>query len=51
MRQISEEKKERMLTENIRTLIPSMAVPTIAVIGSLIGAGACSYISRLEVLF
>lgn len=85
MRQISAEKKERMLTENIRTLIPSMAVPTIiaqlittvynlvdtyfvstlgtnataavgvnsslertiTIIGSLIGAGACSYISRL----
>lgn len=85
MRQVSAEKKERMLTENIRTLIPSMAVPTIVaqlittvynlvdtyfvstlgtnataavgvnsslermitIIGSLIGAGACSYISRL----
>lgn len=79
------QKKELMLTENIRTLVPKMAVPTIAaqlittiynivdtyfvstigtsataavgvnaslertitLIGSLIGAGACSYIARL----
>ncbi len=85
MKQVSAEKKERMLTESVRTLIPSMAVPTIVaqlittiynlvdtyfvstlgtnataavgvngslermitIIGSLIGAGACSYISRL----
>ena len=78
-------KKQMMLTENIRTLIPRMAVPTImaqlittiynlvdtyfvstlgtnataavgvnsslermiTLIGSLIGAGACSYIARL----
>ena len=84
-RPISEEKKQRMLHEDIRTLIPSMAVPTIVaqlittiynlvdtyfvstlgtnataavgvnsslertitLIGSLIGAGACSYIARL----
>lgn len=82
---IKEEKKKIMLTENIRTLIPRMAIPTITaqlittvynlvdtyfvstlgtnataavgvnsslermitVIGSLIGAGACSYIARL----
>lgn len=82
---IKEEKKQIMLTENIKTLIPRMAIPTITaqlittvynlvdtyfvstlgtnataavgvnsslermitVIGSLIGAGACSYISRL----
>lgn len=82
---IKEEKKKIMLNEDIRTLIPKMAVPTIAaqlittiynlvdtyfvstlgtnataavgvnsslermitVIGSLIGAGACSYIARL----
>ena len=85
MKQASAQKEQRMLTENIRTLIPSMAVPTIiaqlittiynlvdtyfvstigtyataavgvnsslermiTIIGSLIGAGACSYISRL----
>ena len=85
MRTISNEKKKIMLEENIRTLIPRMAVPTIVaqlittvynlvdtyfvstlgtnvtaavgvnsslertitIIGSLIGAGACSYISRL----
>ena len=79
------QKKQMMLTENIRTLIPRMAVPTImaqlittiynlvdtyfvstlgtnataavgvnsslermiTLIGSLIGAGACSYIARL----
>ncbi|MGN0996210.1 MAG: MATE family efflux transporter [Candidatus Ventricola sp.] len=84
-RQISAEKKNAMLNENIRTLIPRMAIPTIVaqlittiynlvdtyfvstlgtnataavgvnnslertitLIGSLIGAGACSYISRL----
>ena len=84
-RPMSEEKKQRLLTEDIRTLIPAMAVPTIVaqlittiynlvdtyfvstlgtnataavgvnasleraitLIGSLIGAGACSYISRL----
>ena len=84
-RAMSEEKKQRMLHEDIRTLIPVMAVPTIVaqlittiynlvdtyfvstlgtnataavgvnasleraitLIGSLIGAGACSYISRL----
>ena len=84
-RAMSEEKKQRMLHEDIRTLIPAMAVPTIVaqlittiynlvdtyfvstlgtnataavgvnasleraitLIGSLIGAGACSYISRL----
>lgn len=78
-------KQQRMLTENVKTLIPKMAVPTIVaqlittiynivdayfvstlgtnasaavgvnaslertitLIGSLIGAGACSYISRL----
>ncbi|MCD7745962.1 MAG: hypothetical protein LUI13_11910 [Lachnospiraceae bacterium] len=78
-------KKQMMLTENIMTLLPRMAVPTITaqlittiynlvdtyfvstlgtnataavgvnsslerlitVIGSLIGAGACSYIARL----
>lgn len=82
---IKEEKKKIMLNENIRTLIPRMAIPTITaqlittvynlvdtyfvstlgtnataavgvnsslermitVIGSLIGAGACSYIARL----
>lgn len=82
---IKEEKKQMMLNENIMTLLPKMAVPTIAaqlittiynlvdtyfvstlgtnataavgvnsslermitVIGSLIGAGACSYIARL----
>ena len=82
---IKEEKKQMMLNENIMTLLPKMAVPTITaqlittiynlvdtyfvstlgtnataavgvnsslermitVIGSLIGAGACSYISRL----
>ena len=82
---ISNEKKRVMLEENIATLIPRMAVPTIVaqlittiynlvdtyfvstlgtnataavgvnsslertitIIGSLIGAGACSYISRL----
>ncbi|MDD3794575.1 MAG: MATE family efflux transporter [Lachnospiraceae bacterium] len=82
---IKEEKKQMMLTANIKTLIPKMAVPTITaqlittvynlvdtyfvstlgtnataavgvnsslermitLIGSLIGAGACSYISRL----
>jgi len=79
------QKQQMMLTENVRTLIPKMAVPTIVaqlittiynivdayfvstlgtnataavgvnsslersitLIGSLIGAGACSYISRL----
>ena len=84
-RQLSEEKKQRMLTEKMSTLIPAMAVPTIVaqlittiynlvdtyfvstlgtnataavgvnasleraitLIGSLIGAGASSYISRL----
>ena len=84
-RMISEEKKQRMLTEKMSTLIPAMAVPTIVaqlittiynlvdtyfvstlgtnataavgvnaslerlitLIGSLIGAGASSYISRL----
>lgn len=84
-RQISAEKKNAMLNENIRTLIPRMAIPTIVaqlittiynlvdtffvstlgtnataavgvnnslertitLIGSLIGAGACSYIARL----
>lgn len=83
-RPMSEEKKQRMLTEDMRTLIPAMAVPTIVaqlittiynvvdayfvstlgtnasaavgvnaslertitLIGSLIGAGASSYISR-----
>ncbi|MBQ9211630.1 MAG: MATE family efflux transporter [Clostridia bacterium] len=83
-RMISEEKKQRMLTEKMSTLIPAMAVPTIVaqlittiynlvdtyfvstlgtnataavgvnaslerlitLIGSLIGAGASSYISR-----
>ncbi len=82
---IKEEKKQMMLNENIMTLLPKMAVPTITaqlittiynlvdtyfvstlgtnataavgvnsslermitVIGSLIGAGACSYIARL----
>ncbi|MDO4308690.1 MAG: MATE family efflux transporter [Eubacteriales bacterium] len=82
---IKEEKKQMMLNENIMTLLPKMAVPTIAaqlittiynlvdtyfvstlgtnataavgvnsslermitVIGSLIGAGACSYLARL----
>ena len=85
MRVVNEEKKQAMLTESIRTLIPRMAVPTIVaqlittiynlvdtyfvstlgtnataavgvnsslertitVIGSLLGAGACSYIARL----
>ena len=84
-RPVSEEKKQRMLHEDMRTLIPAMAVPTIVaqlittiynlvdtyfvstlgtyataavgvnaslertitLIGSLIGAGASSYISRL----
>ena len=84
-RVISEEKKQRLLTEKMSTLIPAMAVPTIVaqlittiynlvdtyfvstlgtnataavgvnsslerlitLIGSLIGAGASSYISRL----
>ena len=84
-KQLSEEKKQRMRTEKLSTLIPAMAVPTIlaqlittiynivdtffvstlgtnataavgvnsslertiTLIGSLIGAGACSYISRL----
>ncbi|MGN1367577.1 MAG: MATE family efflux transporter [Aristaeellaceae bacterium] len=84
-RQFSAEKKNAMLNENIRTLIPRMAIPTIVaqlittiynlvdtyfvstlgtnataavgvnnslertitLIGSLIGAGACSYIARL----
>lgn len=84
-RQVSVRKKEMMLTENIHTLVPKMAVPTIVaqlittvynlvdayfvstlgtnataavgvnsslertitLIGSLIGAGACSYIARL----
>lgn len=84
-KQISAQKKEMMLTGNIRTLVPKMAVPTIVaqlittvynlvdtyfvstlgtnataavgvnsslertitLIGSLIGAGACSYIARL----
>lgn len=84
-RQISAEKKNAMLNEDIRTLIPRMAVPTIVaqlittiynlvdtyfvstlgtnataavgvnsslertitLIGSLLGAGACSYIARL----
>ena len=84
-RMMSEEKKQRMLTEKMSTLIPAMAVPTIVaqlittiynlvdtyfvstlgtnataavgvnaslerlitLIGSLIGAGASSYISRL----
>lgn len=84
-RKVSDEKKQMMLNENIKTLIPRMAVPTIAaqlittiynlvdtffvstlgtnataavgvnsslertitLIGSLIGAGACSYIARL----
>lgn len=84
-RPVSEEKKQRMLNEDMRTLIPAMAVPTIVaqlittiynlvdtyfvstlgtnataavgvnaslertitLIGSLIGAGASSYISRL----
>ena len=84
-RPMSEEKKQRMLTEKMSTLIPAMAVPTIVaqlittiynlvdtyfvstlgtnataavgvnasleraitLIGSLIGAGASSYISRL----
>ena len=79
------QKQEMMLTQDIKTLIPMMAVPTIVaqlittiynivdsyfvstlgtnataavgvnsslersitLIGSLIGAGACSYISRL----
>ena len=79
------QKQQMMLTEDVRTLIPKMAVPTIVaqlittiynivdayfvstlgtnataavgvnrslertitLIGSLIGAGACSYISRL----
>lgn len=82
---IKEEKKQMMLTENVKTLIPRMAVPTITaqlittvynlvdtyfvstlgtnataavgvnsslermitIIGSLLGAGACSYIARL----
>ena len=82
---IKEEKKQMMLNENIVTLLPKMAVPTITaqlittiynlvdtyfvstlgtnataavgvnsslermitIIGSLIGAGACSYIARL----
>ena len=84
-RNINPEKKQMMLEENVRTLIPRMAVPTIiaqmittiynlvdtyfvstlgtnataavgvnsslermiTIIGSLIGAGACSYIARL----
>lgn len=84
-RPVSEEKAQKMLTANIRTLIPEMAIPTIVaqlittvynlvdtyfvstigtyataavgvnsslertitLIGSLIGAGACSYIARL----
>ena len=84
-RNVNPEKKQMMLEENIKTLIPKMAVPTIVaqmittiynlvdtyfvstlgtnataavgvnsslermitIIGSLIGAGACSYISRL----
>lgn len=84
-RNVNPEKKQMMLEENIKTLIPKMAVPTIiaqmittiynlvdtyfvstlgtnataavgvnsslermiTIIGSLIGAGACSYISRL----
>jgi len=84
-RQVSDAKKQMMLTEDIRTLVPKMAVPTIVaqlittvynlvdtyfvstlgtnataavgvnsslertitLIGSLIGAGACSYIARL----
>lgn len=84
-RPMSEEKKQRMLSEDMRTLIPAMAVPTIVaqlittvynlvdtyfvstlgvnataavgvnaslermitLIGSLLGAGASSYISRL----
>ena len=84
-RNVSPQKKQMMLEENIKTLIPKMAVPTIiaqmittiynlvdtyfvstlgtnataavgvnsslermiTIIGSLIGAGACSYISRL----
>lgn len=84
-RQISAEKKNAMLNENIATLIPRMAIPTIVaqlittiynlvdtffvstlgtnataavgvnnslertitLIGSLLGAGACSYIARL----
>lgn len=82
---IKEEKKQMMLNENILTLLPKMAVPTImaqlittiynlvdtffvstlgtnataavgvnsslermiTLVGSLIGAGACSYIARL----
>ncbi|MBR0164118.1 MAG: MATE family efflux transporter [Lachnospiraceae bacterium] len=82
---VKEEKKQMMLTEDVRTLIPKMAIPTITaqlittvynlvdtyfvstlgtnataavgvnaslermitVIGSLIGAGACSYVARL----
>ena len=85
MKQVSNEKKQAMLTEKVSTLIPRMAVPTIVaqlittvynlvdtyfvstlgtnataavgvnsslertitIIGSLIGAGACSYIARL----
>lgn len=85
MRQLSAEKNQMMLEENVATLIPRMAVPTIVaqlittvynlvdtyfvstlgtyataavgvnsslertitIIGSLIGAGACSYIARL----
>lgn len=84
-KKVSDEKKQMMLNENIKTLIPRMAVPTIVaqlittvynivdtffvstlgtnataavgvnsslertitLIGSLIGAGACSYIARL----
>lgn len=84
-RRTKAQKQEMMLTQNIKTLIPMMAVPTIVaqlittiynivdsyfvstlgtnataavgvnaslersitLIGSLIGAGACSYISRL----
>lgn len=83
--EMKEEKKQMMLTEDVKTLIPRMAVPTITaqlittvynlvdtyfvstlgtnataavgvnsslermitVIGSLIGAGACSYVARL----
>jgi len=85
MRKVSAEKEQALLNEDIRTLIPRMAVPTIVaqlittvynlvdtyfvstlgtnataavgvnaslermitIIGSLIGAGACSYIARL----
>ena len=84
-RSVNPEKQQMMLNENVRTLIPKMAVPTIiaqmittiynlvdtyfvstlgtnataavgvnsslermiTIIGSLIGAGACSYIARL----